>query len=137
MRALQFAVAEVLDALADASGFPVGDGLVPPGVKAPPYYTVDQLPAAGEYGALADPSEMAPLVLQVSAAGADPRQSRAMADLAHEVLLGRTPDGGWQWPLTFAGGYVAGRRHDAAIGTNPGATVTTTADRYVLEVHTT
>lgn len=137
MRPLQHAVAEVLDALADASGFPVGDGRVPAGVNAPPYYVVDHLPGPAEYGSLADPSEMAPLVLQVTAAGADARQSRAMGDLAHEVLVGRTPDGGWQWPLAFAGGYVAGRRHDAATGTDPGATVTTTADRYVLEVHTT
>lgn len=123
----------VADTLQAASGMAVGRGSVPRVDADPPFYLLYSVDTAVGGAPLADMSEDASVVYQItSVSGPDPdipqsiawlSQLEWMADKARTTFLSRDPVTGlWLHPLTIAGMSCTGRRLDTEWGGQPGGT---------------
>ncbi|MEV0370604.1 hypothetical protein AB0I10_12345 [Streptomyces sp. NPDC050636] len=121
-----------------ATGRPCGLGTLPVvnGKPAEVPYTV-LYPLGGPLGGapLADASEDAELVYQLTSVAGRTDQAEWMADRGRRAVLERAPSGAWRYPLEIPGVDVWGRELDADDGTDTTASaqgVVTSSQRYRL-----
>ncbi|MDO0916838.1 hypothetical protein QQM39_40330 [Streptomyces sp. DT2A-34] len=84
---------------------------------------------------LADASEDAELIFQLTSVGGRSDQAEWMADRGRRAVLERAPSGAWRYPLEIPGVDVWGRELDADDGTDTTASaqgVVTNSQRYWL-----
>lgn len=123
----------VAQTLAAASGMPVGRGRKPTDDAAPPYYLLYSVDTSVSGAPLADQSEDASLVYQITSVSGpdlDVAQSTAaqdqtewMADKARATFLARDPATGlWLHPLTVPGVSCTTRALEVEWGGVPGGT---------------
>lgn len=123
----------LVETLAAASELPVGRGRQPANADDPPYYLVYSVDTSVSGAPLADRSEDASLVYQVtSVSGPDPNvpqstatqdQTEWMADTARTVFLARDPSTGlWANSLTVPGVSCMTRSLEVEWGGMPGGT---------------
>ena len=117
----------LLAMLRTATGMPVGDGEIPEGATAPPYYILYAVDSTTGGAPFSDLSEDSTLVYQVTCvSGPNPQvansrgsrgQAEWLADKARLALLARDPvTRQWANPITVPGGRVTGRRPDIEPG---------------------
>lgn len=121
-----------------ATGRPCGLGALPlvNGKPAEVPYTV-LYPLGGPVGGapLADASEDAELVYQLTSVGGRTDQAEWMADRGRRAVLERVPSGIWRYPLEIPRVDVWGRELDADDGTDTTASaqgVVTSSQRFRL-----
>ncbi|MEV0446301.1 hypothetical protein AB0I84_10345 [Streptomyces spectabilis] len=124
--------------LAAATGKPCGRGSLPrvAGKPAPLPYTV-LYPQGGPVGGapLADRSEDAFLIFQVTVVAARTDQAEWLADRVRQAFLGRAPDGAWLYPVEVPKVDVWGRELLVDEGVEPAEgenSVVTGVQRYGL-----
>ncbi|MFJ4010319.1 hypothetical protein [Streptomyces sp. NPDC090026] len=129
--------------LAKATGRPCGLGSLPlvDGSPAPVPYIVLYPQGGRVHGApLADRSEDADLVYQVTSVGARTDQAEWMAGRVERAVLERTAVGGWRYPLVVPGADVWAREQDADDGTDDSGAddgVVTSSQRYRFKASST
>ncbi|MEV6942994.1 hypothetical protein AB0N07_13535 [Streptomyces sp. NPDC051172] len=116
-----------------ATGRPCGLGSLPSvdGGPADVPYTI-LYPLGGPVGGapLADTSEDAELVYQLTSVAGRTDQAEWMADRGRRAILERTASGDWRYPLDVSKVEVWARELDSDEGTDTTANVATSVQRY-------
>lgn len=128
----------VQDMIAKATGRPCGLGKLPLTNGKPaevPYTVLYPLGGSARGAPLADSSEDAELVYQLTSVGGRTDQAEWMADRGRRAVLERAPSGAWRYPLDIPDVDVWARELDTDDGTDTTASaqgVVTSSQRYRL-----
>lgn len=122
----------VIEALAAATGRPVGDGKAPPD-RSLPYHVVRTIPGGSTDGSMGDPNADLELPIQIDTVAGTRDGADHGATRARSVILGRL-NGTWAVPLEGEGWRVYFREHDGYGGADGEGEVYLAPERYRLHV---